>query len=172
MNVQQAIREQLEFWRGTLDQMVSECSAEVLHKTIPGSTTNTIAATYVHAIISEDVIVHAMLQGKASLYQSGGWEAKTGVAFPGVPPAMSPEWAGALKLNLAPFQEYAKVVYAATDAYLAGLPDAELERMTQGPAGETTVGWMVAAILGTHFPSHVGEIAALKGVHGLKGLPF
>ena len=64
------------------------------------------------------------------------------------------------------------MAYAATDAYLAGLPDADLERKVQGPAGDTTVGWMIAVVLGTHFPQHVGEIAALKGVHGLKGLPF
>lgn len=172
MNVQQAIREQLEFWRGTLDQMVSECSEEVLHRTIPNSTTNTIAATYAHAIISEDVVVHTMLQGKALLYQSGGWEAKTGAAFPGVHPSMSLEWGRALKPSLAPFQEYAKAAYAATDAYLAGLPDAELERKIQGPAGETTVGYMVAVFLGTHGAQHAGEIAALRGVHGLKGLPF
>ena len=25
---------------------------------------------------------------------------------------------------------------------------------------------------GWHFPQHTGEIAALKGVQGLKGLPF
>ena len=42
----------------------------------------------------------------------------------------------------------------------------------QGPVGESTVGCMIVNILATHFPQHIGEIAALKGVHGLKGLPF
>ena len=61
MNFQQAMREQLNFWHGTLDGMLAECAADVLHKPIPGSTTNTIAVTYAHAVLSEDFIVHAML---------------------------------------------------------------------------------------------------------------
>ena len=148
-----------------------ECGDGALHKSLSAQT-NTIAATYAHAVIAEDIIVHAMLQGGAPLYQSGGWEAKTGVAFPGVPPALTPEWANAVTLNLATFQEYAKAVYGATDAYLASLSDADTERKTQGPMGETTVGWMVAVLLATHYPGHAGEIAALKGVQGMKGLPF
>lgn len=172
MNVQQAVREQLNFWHGTLDGMMADCAADVLHKPIPGSTNNTIAATYAHAVISEDIIVHAMLQGKPALSQAPGWEARTGVAFPGVPPRMTFEWGAGIKLNAAPFQEYAKSVYAATDAYLAGLSEADLGRKVMGPGGETTAGWMIAVILGTHFPGHAGEVAALKGVHGAKGLPF
>jgi len=31
---------------------------------------------------------------------------------------------------------------------------------------------MVISILGTHLTGHAGEIAALKGVQGMKGLPF
>jgi hypothetical protein len=31
---------------------------------------------------------------------------------------------------------------------------------------------MVSAIVATHLPAHAGEIAALKGVQGYKGLPF
>jgi len=172
MNTQQAVREQLNFWHGTLDGMVSECTADALHKAIPGSTTNTIAVTYAHAVLSEDFIVNDMLQEKATLAQEAGWEAKTGVPLPSTPPAMWVEWGADIKLNLAPFQEYAKSVYAATDAYVAGLSDADLNRKVMGPAGETTVGWMIAVILATHVPSHAGEVAALKGVHGAKGLPF
>jgi hypothetical protein len=75
-------------------------------------------------------------------------------------------------MDLPKFQEFAKAVYANTDAYLATLSDADLERKIQGPAGETTLGWFLTTILATHFPGHAGEIAALKGVQGMKGLPF
>jgi|CXWL01.1.fsa_nt_gi hypothetical protein len=171
MNIQQAVREQLNFWHGTLDGMVGECDTDVLHKAVPGSTTNAIAVTYAHAVCVEDFLVHS-LQGKPALSQAAGWAAKTGVPLPSTPPAMWQEWATGLNLNLAPFLEYAKSVYAATDAYVAGLSDADLDKKTQGPFGETTVGYMVAIILATHIPQHAGEVAALKGVHGMKGLPF
>ena len=172
MNVQEAVRVQLGFWHGTLDGMMQECGGDVLHKTVAGSTANSIAAIYVHGVIAEDVIVHAMLQEKPPLYVAGGWEAKTAVAFPGVPPQMTAEWAAAVKLDLATFQPYAQAVYAATDAYLAGLPDGAIDKKMQTPLGEQTLGWMVAALLGTHPVGHAGEIAALKGVFGLQGLPF
>lgn len=172
MNTQQAVREQLNFWHGHLDGMIGECTADVFHKTIPGSTTNTIAVTYAHAVLSEDFIVNGMLQGTSALCQSPGWEAGTGVPLPGNPMAMWELWGSGFKMNLAPFQEYARSVYAATDAYIAGLSEADLDRKVMGPGGETTVGWMISVILATHVPQHAGEVAALKGVHGAKGLPF
>ena len=172
MKVQDSVRTQLDFWHGTMEQMIGECAGDILHRDIAGSTVNSIAATYAHAVIAEDVIGHVFLQGAQPLYQAGGWEAKAGVAFPGVPPAMTEEWAAAVKMNLPSFQEYAKAVYATTDAYLAKVADEELDRKTQGPFGETTIGWMVSMLLATHPVGHAGEVAALKGVHGLKGLPF
>ena len=171
MKVQDTVRTQLDFWHGTMEQMLSE-TGDILHKSIDGSTTHSIAATYAHAVIAEDVIANTFLQGKAPLYQAGGWEAKLGIAFPGIPPALTPEWASSVKMDLPKFQEYAKAVYAATDAYLAAVADSELDRTTQGPFGETTIGWMVSALLATHPVGHAGEGAALKGVHGLQGLPF
>ena len=172
MNVQSAVQQQLGFWHGTLGQVLSDCSEDALNKSVPGAKINSIASIYAHTVIAEDVIVHAMMQGKPALAQAQGWEAKTGITFPGVPPMMTDEWARALKMNLAPFQEYAAAVFAASDAYVAGLSDAEMERKVQGPAGETTVGWFVVNILATHVPQHTGEIAALKGIYGAKGLPF
>lgn len=152
--------------------MVKECTGDVIHKNLAGSTANTIAAIYAHGVIAEDVIGTAFLQGKAPMYQEEGWESRLGIAFPGVPPQMTPEWAASVKMEIPAFQEYAKAVYGATDAYLAAVSDAELDRKTQGPFGETTIGWMVSALLATHPIGHAGEIAALKGVQGEKGLPF
>lgn len=172
MKVQDAVQQQLGFWHGILEGMLTECSSEVLHKSLPDWKANTIAATYTHTVFAEDGIVNGMLQGKTPIYQAEGWQAKTGVAFPGVPPAITPEWSGALKLDLETFKPYAQAVYAATDAYLAGLPDADLDKKMQGPIGETTIGWMITVLLATHYPGHAGEIGSLKGVHGLRGLPF
>ena len=64
----------------------------------------------------EDAFVQSRFQGKPTIYQSGGWEQNTGIPFPGIPPAITPEWASALKMDLATFPEYAEAVFAATDA--------------------------------------------------------
>lgn len=173
MNVQAAVRQQLAFWHGALDQILADCGPEVLNANLPGSTITSIASIYAHINFGNDAIVHGLLQGEPLLYQADGWESKTGVAFPGLPPAITPEWGRAVQMDLPAFQEYAKAVHAAADAYLASVPDAELERkVTGGPFGDQTVEWIIVNILGTHAPQHAGEIAALKGVQGLKGLPF
>ncbi len=113
-----------------------------------------------------------MLQEKPALCQAAGWEAKTGVPVPSAPTAMWTEWGSDIRMNLAPFQEYAKSVYGATDSYITGLSDDDLDKKVQGPMGETTVGWMIDIVVASHYIGHAGEVAALKGVHGAKGLPF
>lgn len=169
MNAQETVRQQLGFWHGTLDSMLADCG-DKLNTRLPG-TIDSIAAIYAHMVFAEDGIVNGMFQGKPLIYMAEGWEAKTGVKHPGGP-MQNTDWASQVKMDLPQFKEYAKAVYASTDAYLANLPDAELDRKIQGPIGETTVGWFLTTILATHFPGHAGEIAALKGVQGMKGLPF
>ena len=172
MQLQSAAQQQLAGSHGTFRHMLSDCDPELLNRTLPGATIGSIASIYAHVVFGEDAFVQSRFQGKPTIYESGGWEQKTGVAFPGVPPAITPEWASALNMDLSTFQEYAEAVFAATDSYLANLPDSELERKIQGVMGEYTVGWGIAILLVQHEAEHSGEIAALKGVQGLKGLPF
>lgn len=169
MDAQTAVRQQLTFWHATLDSMVAECSPEVLNKSVGGTTTS-IGSIYAHVVLAEDVITHVSLQGKEPLYQAQGWESKVGIPFPGVPPAMTPAWAASVKMDLPPFQEYAKSVYKAVDAYMGSVGGEDFDKRV----GESqyTVGFYIVNILGTHAPQHAGEVAALKGVLGLKGLPF
>ncbi|HXG36196.1 MAG TPA: DinB family protein [Dehalococcoidia bacterium] len=173
MNVQSTVRQQLAFWHGVLDQMLADCSQEVLHKSLPGATITSIAPIYAHVVFGADALVNGLLQGKPIIYEAQGWSSKTGVPFPGFPPAIKPEWASTVNMDLPAFQEYARTVLAEADAYLGSLPDSELERKVALPfGGEQTIGWIVINILGTHAAQHAGEIAALKGIQGLKGLPF
>jgi DinB superfamily len=172
MNAQETVRQQLGFWHGTLDSMLKDCSSDTVNKKLPGSTCNSIGVIFAHTVFSEDGIVNGMFEGKPPIYVAQGWEAKTGVPHPGTGPGQDPDWASKVNMDIPKFQEYAKAVYANTDAYLSSLSDADLEKKVQGPIGETTVGWFLTTILATHFPGHAGEIAALKGVQGLKGLPF
>lgn len=170
MNAQEAVRQQLGFWHGVGGQVLGDCG-DALNKKVADAKIGSIASIYAHVVFSEDAIVNSMFQGKTPLYVEQGWEAKAGVKHPGSP-MQTEDWAAGVKMDLPKFQEYAAAVFAQTDAYLAGLSDAEMQRKIQGPVGETTVGWMAVNIIATHYPSHIGEIAALKGVHGAKGLPF
>lgn len=171
MKVQDVARSQLGFWHGTCGAIMGDCG-EALNKQLPNATITSIASVYAHMVFAEDAIVNGMLQGKPPMFQSDGWEAKTGVSASGTQPSISPEWAKTVKMDYPKFQEYANAVFANTDSYLANLSDADLEKKIQTPIGEQTIGWAVTTLLGTHAPQHIGEIAALKGVQGLKGLPF
>ncbi len=170
MNVPAAVQQQLGFFRGITDGVVASTPSDALHARTPGSTVGSAASCYAHAVSAEDLIVHGMFQGKPSVFESGGWGAKLGIAPAGN--MQSPEWAAGLRLDVPKFQEYAKAVYAATDAFLAGLTDADLQRTVQGPMGPQPLEAAIAGLLATHYLHHVGEVSALIGVQGHKGLPF
>ena len=170
MNVQETVKLQLGFWHGALNGIMGDCG-DALNKAVPGATITSISSVYAHMVWSEDMIVNGMLQGKPHIFSAGGWEAKTGTVFPGEQPSIG-DWAKSFKMDYPKFKEYADAVFAGTDAYLSSVSDADLQEKTQTPIGEQTKGWFLATILATHLPQHIGEIAALKGVQGLKGLPF
>jgi hypothetical protein len=172
VSTQSAVQQQLGMWHGVVDGMVSQCG-DTLNKNIDGATITSIASVYAHIVFAEDFIVNGMLQGKTPIFHQDGWGDKLGIA-PADPtnPAMQPEWGRSVKMDLPKFQEYAKQVFANTDAYLSSVQESDLQQKAQTPIGEQTKEWVVAVLLGTHLPQHTGEIAALMGVQGMKGLPF
>jgi len=172
MTTQAVLRQQLAGYHDILEQTIADCPQDALDKNLPGATISSIGSIYAHLLFAEDSIVHGMLQGKAPVYRAQNWASRTDVQMP-EPGGFTPDWARTVRMKLPVFREYATVVYAATDAYLAGLSDSGLDRKVQtGFVGEQTVGYVISNILGWHAAQHTGEIAALKGVQGLKGLPF
>jgi hypothetical protein len=66
-----------------------------------------------------------------------------------------------------------RVVKQATDDFLAVATAADFQREVDSPLGtKVPVSQFLGAFGIVHLGLHSGEIAALKGVHGLKGLPF
>jgi hypothetical protein len=57
------------------------------------------------------------------------------------------------------------------DEYIATLTDEELARKVQSIGGEQPIASVLALIV-IHAAGHYGEVAALKGAQGGKGLPF
>lgn len=172
MTAQDILRQLISGYHEVLEQTVGDCGQETLDRNLPNATITSIGSIYVHLVVGEDDMLHGMLQGKPGIYKGQGWERRTGVEAPPMD-QFTPEWGRKVRLNLPLFREYAKAVYAATDAYIARLSDADLARKVQtGFIGEQSVAFVIANIFGWHIAEHTGEIAALKGVLGLKGLPF
>lgn len=78
------------------------------------------------------------------------------------------EWAGKVQVDLAAFEQYHAA--AATDAYVGGLSEADLDRQLETPLGSQSVNQMIG-IVTAHLSLHGGEISAVKGLQGLKGYP-
>jgi hypothetical protein len=155
--------------RSTVDLTLKDVTVDQFNWAPPG-TMNTISATLIHFTSVEDHFVQGILQGKPRVWETGGWSKKTGVAKT---PGIGENWDEFKHLHLEPaaFLEYQKVVWAATDSYLGGLRPAELDRKVMLGRRELSVAELL--IMATNQAlSHAGEIAALKGMQGAKGLPI
>ncbi|HEV8639210.1 MAG TPA: DinB family protein [Chloroflexota bacterium] len=154
-----------------LEQVVDGLAEEHLHWVPPG-TANTIAATYAHVVGSEDVFVQEILLGRTPLGE-GEWSGRAGISLR-VPRRGADwfEWSRRVRVDVVTARAYAAAVYAASDAYLAGLEPDALGRPPSAPVpGGQTLGWLVNNLLVQHAALHGGEIAVLRGIQGLHGLP-
>ena len=73
-------------------------------------------------------MIHSVLKGSEPLFATS-WAGKTGLENPQEAVSTSLEWAQNVKVNLDSLNEYAQAVYAATDEYLVGLEEDDLERV-------------------------------------------
>ncbi len=171
MDAQTALLMVLRAGHSALEGVIEDCSSETLHVVSEGATIGSIASIYAHAVFAEDFFIQQRMQSRPWLHESEGWAAKTGIPTPQYA-RMDLAWAAGVKMDLSTFREYARAVHGATEAFIGGLGN-DIERRVQSPAfGEQTVGWYLSTIIAPHTVTHAGEIAALKGIRGLKGLPF
>ncbi|HEX6817264.1 MAG TPA: DinB family protein [Ktedonobacterales bacterium] len=163
--VRKQIATMRRFYQGTLKEMTDE-----QFNWIPPGTANSIKASLIHLLAGEDMNVQRVLQGKPLLWDAEGWNQKIGVE---VRPGRDQGWDAIREttIALAPVLEYAQAVHAATDEYLAELTPEELERKVDFFVPDARVA-DVLSILAVHVAAHSGEIAALRGIQGVKGLPM
>jgi hypothetical protein len=172
----QLLKDQIKDARGLFENTSADIQNEHLHKD-PGGKAFPLGATYAHLVFSEDAIVQGMMQSKPPLFETD-WKGKTGASQP-MPP-MDEEWSQAnekwsktVTVDFTQLQQYAKVVFAATDNYVNSLTDQDLEReIDLGSWGKHTVAQMLSGFVIGHTWSLAGEISALKGIQGAKGYPF
>jgi hypothetical protein len=168
MNGVASIKETLGLARQYLEGAVQETDAATLTRRLPGATIGSIGEIYGHTIGNEDWAFNQLIQGKDQLLESGGWAEKLGFAAG----ASDHDWEAAARDHLPELQEYGKAVSAATDAFLDSLSDADLDRPIDFFGRKESMGWVIADTVLVHIAFHSGEVASLKGVMGLKGLPW
>jgi len=168
MDANEYIRRQIAGARRLSDAAMQGTTEEQFNWLPPG-TANSIKAAYLHMLGSEDHFVQTLIQGKPRLWNAA-WSEKIGLPLT---PGHDGGWEEikAVRVKLAPVQAYAQAVRAATDAYLARLDAGELERGVSW-AGEPRQAADLLVMLVNHTASHAGEMAAIKGLQGVKGLPF
>jgi hypothetical protein len=161
----------LEMAYQTLDFTVADLSEDELHLRIPDAQIGTPASIYLHVAWSDDIIVNHLLTGGETVYDSQGW----GEKMPDAPVHRGPstfEWAWGVKVpDLQALMAYAEAVRPTVTGYVAGLSDADLDRMVTFFGKEMPVSAVISMLI-WNVANHTGELAALRGVAGKQGLPF
>jgi len=129
---------------------------------------NSIAQILAHVVMGEDRLINASCKGGERIFDAQGWEAKTGI-----PAVQGGVWNDKVwQMDIPAFLEYQKLVERNAMQYVLSVTPEELERdVTFGPFVQP-VADQLRGVLVHHMLGHSGEISALKGVQGLKGLPF
>jgi hypothetical protein len=171
MSTVEFIRGSLRQLHSTYDEAVADLTDEQLHWR---ANENGLSAAFIlwHYVRTEDNIIQFVLQGKPTVWIAGGWDGKFGLHRTAQGTGMLLEDAQALRIaDKAAFQEYMREVWKATEAYLGTLTDEGLqERTTVKPLGEMAVQNAIGMMCLTHGFTHVGEIAHIRGLLGLKGM--
>jgi hypothetical protein len=145
---------------------------------LPPGIANPLGATYAHVVWTEDMVVQGMFRQLPPLFASS-WAGRTGLSEPMPSPGPEwvnyPAWTRRVKIDLGPLRQYAQAVAAETDAWIASLSEADLDRpldLSGAGLGQHTLGTAIALLIGHHLGTETGEIAVLKGIQGARGYPF
>ena len=134
----------------------------------PGGTANGIGQILAHLVTGQDLLIGDKLKGGTALHVQG-WAQKTGIPEDRTQIWNKEGW----RLNLDGFKQYHAAVDAQSRAYLESITAADLEREVawiRGP--EQPVSRLFQVLFLNHALGHCGEMSALKGIRGLKGLPI
>jgi hypothetical protein len=169
MDAVSLLRMQMQEAHNLLESTLGDVTAEQLHH-LPQGRALPVGAAYAHVIFSEDILIQ-LLKGEEPLFETG---TPTGANEP-MPNFMKSwedyaGWTKRARFDLPQLRAYAQTVYANTDAYLARLSDADLDK--PDPFSQKSLGYMISRALIGHVDNLAGEISAAKGVQGLQGYPF
>jgi DinB superfamily len=154
-SVRALLRWQFQRAHALLDAATGRLTPEVAHWRPPGAAAPA-GACYAQAVVCEDLSVNGVLAAGTPLAFST-WAGRSGLSeLPPLPNAADwHAWAQRVRLDLTELHPYARAVYAATDAYLATLPDDTL-----APVRGEQPACLLSALLLT-LAMRRGEIACL-----------
>jgi uncharacterized damage-inducible protein DinB len=169
MNAIEYIKLEMADVRRMIEGIMKDMTDELFNY-VPGGTTNTISATFVHLVNAEDHFIQSVIQGKPGIWETEKWSDKTGILNP---PGIGRGWNDFKDKHteIQPLLDYKTTVWAATTAYLASITPEDLDREVNFAGGIRKVA-DILLLTASHSLSHNGEIAALKGLQGVKGLPI
>lgn len=149
--------------------VIGDLDASAAAYQVPGGSIGTPAAIIAHTLFGQDMMVSAVAESPTVL-ESAGLAGATGILNPG--PSMDPAWL-ATPFKVDGLKEYAAAVFARTTGFLESASAAALDRQFSSPLGTPVSAAEYLSVFGlVHLTEHTGELAALKGVRGGKGLPF
>lgn len=126
-----------------------------------------------HYVRTEDNIVNFVVQREPTVWLNGSYNEHFSLPRNGQGTGMTADEANAVQLHDVPtWREYQSKVWAATDAYLGSLSEAEFSerKVVIKPVGEMSLWQGLNGMCLSHGYRHVGEIEYVRGVIGLGGL--
>jgi len=171
MSTVEFIRSSMRQQHNMYNDAVKDLTAEQLHWR---ANDKGLPASFIlwHYVRTEDNIIQFVLQRKPTVWLEGGLHEKFGLPANAQGTGMSLDDAQNLRLEpKEAFYDYMQAVWKATDDFLASADDTSLEQMTTvKPLGEMPVQNAIGNMCLTHGFTHLGEIAHLRGLMGLRGM--
>lgn len=166
MELMDLVRDEVAEGHRMLDGVMNEMAQEhVVWE--PAGTANNIGQLLAHVVSGQDAAVNMALGGGQPLFDSGGWAAKTGI------PANRREiWQKGWSLNLDAFLQYKALVWENVEGYFGKAKPSDFDREVEWVGRTQPAWWVVRQVVINHILLHSGEMSTLKGIQGLKGLPF
>lgn len=168
MNAKKYLVSQLEgMWR-LQNASLQDITNETLMRMPPG-TISPIGVIWLHFVYSQDHFI-AVITGTETLWQSAGWNKKFGVEQA---PAFGQDWSEyqQLEISVSLLQKYSQAVQGFVQQALESTDDDTLDESVEFFT-ESDPKSAVWVLLVDHTMHHCGEISALKGIFGGKGLPY
>ncbi len=168
MNTKEYLYKQIQSMTQLQDAALDDLTDEQLIF-YPGGTISPIGVIWLHMVFSEDSFI-AILMKKPTTWDSGGWKERFNLEKA---PDFGEDWSiyRDAKMTVAILKSYTRAVRKETNTCLEATSAETLDESVKfftdsDPKADVWV------LLSQHSLLHSGEIAALKGIQGVKGLPF
>src|SRR5437016_2825367 len=155
------LRMELKQANDFLEGTMVDVTPEMAHWQPPGLA-HSVAASYGHVVMSEDMVINALLRGQTPMYLSS-WAGRTGASE--VQPILDNPadyglWTKRVQVDLPALRQYAQAVYAMADQYVASLTPDDLDKpidLSSEGMGQTNLGWALANLVVGHVHDLMGE---------------